>query len=348
MHEPSDEHEAVEPREAELGFAPVTLVSRLFAGAPFAAGWAAAVVVPLVRIVESDVPMSMLAGALGVATIAPVVLYLRRHALDTSVRWDAETITLLRGGRVATSIAWRDAVLRQHVGRGGDRIVQIADAAGRRLTLVSGAVLGLSAPSGRARIAPRALDAILRVASEHGSVTREPPLPEARVSFGIAAWLLSCLTLALFADGPAIARAQIGAIAFAGACVALLVDPARRLVAAFRRPQGREILVIDTEERGRVRARRLDGSRVLLDVDAARHPDAMLSARRGFVNAVLVIPEDGSGTTYRSQETPIPATFVETRDDRVLRFERVRAALVDVVGYGAFFATAIAAALITS
>src|SRR5512146_1088186 len=90
---------------APLGFVPVTYVSRLFAGAPFAAGWAAAVVVPLVRAVESDVPHAIFVGAMFVATLAPALLYLRRHAMQAAVRWDDETITLLRGGRVATAIA---------------------------------------------------------------------------------------------------------------------------------------------------------------------------------------------------------------------------------------------------
>ena len=352
------EREVSSTREASLGFVPMTLVSRLFAGAPFAAGWTAAVVVPLVRAVESDVPMGILLGATALATIAPVILYLRRHAMNVRLRWDADTLTLLRGGRVATSIAWSDAIVRQRSQRSGldrTRVVQVSDRSGRVITLATGSLAGLVAPLGRARIASRDLDALVRTAETRATFVAEPPKaePGRRAATILRLWLLGCLAVALFATGPSTvvepiaARgaggAMIAAFAFACACVALLIDPARRILAAFARPLGRETLVIDTEERGRVRARRLDGSRVLLDVAAASHPDAMLSSRRGFVNAVLVVPTDGSGTPYRSLEAPIPATFVETRDDRVLRFEHLRAALVDVIGYGAFFASAVAA-----
>ncbi len=348
MHEVETEREGRvgAQHEAALRLVPLPLLVRLFAGALFAAGWVASVFVPLVRVVESDVPGAIFVAAVTIATIAPAVLYLRRHALDATVRWDDETITLLRGGRVATSIAWSDACLRQRRDSAMPRrarLVQIVDPGGRRITLTTGAVIGVPSPVGRVRIEPAALDAILRAASRRASFVRDAPVPETTPR-ALVAWLAGSIFVAIAFPGSALAVGQTCAFAFALACVALLVDPARRVLAALRRPVGRETLVIDTEERGRVRARRLDGSRVLLDVAAASHPDARLSSRRGFVSAVLAIPEGGTGT-YRSMETPIPATYVETRDDRVLRFEHLRAALVDVIGYGAFFATALAAAL---
>lgn len=333
-------------REAALGLVPSTLVSRLALGAPFAAGWSVAVVVPLVRAVESDVPDALLVGALFVATITPVLLYLRRHAMGASLRWDEDTLTLLRGGRVATAIAWREATIRQRVGLGGERLVVVRDAAGRSLTLTTGAPPWRDVPEGRVRVDGDTMQRILRAARTHASFDdTRLPMPGAKIALGVV--LVATIAVALFGSDRWRGAPQLAAIAFALACFALLLDPARRLHAALTRPVGRETLVIDLEERGRVRARRLDGSRVLLDLEPAHHPDALLAGRRGFVSAVLAVPSETSGTPYRAQETPIPATFVETRDDRVLRFEHLRAALVDVIGYGAFFATAIAAALVS-
>lgn len=361
VRERQNEHETNTGAKADasLGFVPVTLVSRLFAGAPFAAGWAAAVVVPLARAVESDVPHTIFVGAMLVATIAPALLYLRRHAMQASLRWDHDTITLLRGGRVATAIVWRQASVRQRVDRSGARLVHIADAAGRSLTLATASPTGFAAPLGRARITGPQLDRVLAAARAHATFESGEPTvdPGWHASRNLSVWLLVCLGVALSTSeqhraGP------IATFAFASACAALLIDPARRVWSAIARPVGRETLVIvasstgpaefDTHERAHVRAHRLDGSPVLLDLGAARHPDARLPTQRGFVSAVLALPAAGSGTPYRSLETPIAATFVETRDDRVLRFEHLRAALVDVIGYGAFFATALAAALIAS
>lgn len=341
VHGVASEHERErQAREVPLGLVAMPVGLRLLAGALFAAGWALAVFRPLVRVIESDVPSGMLAVALSVATVSPVLLYLRRHALHASLRWDERTVTLLRGGRVATSIAWREAIVRR-----SPSATQIADAAGRTITLTTG--VGVSpTPLGRVRIERPALEALLRTAAQSATFAHETP----RVD-GPPAWLAptvaACLLVALALDDAPLFAPQVAAGAFAMACAALLVDPVRRLASALRKPAGREVLVIDTEERGRLRVRRLDGSRVLLDVGAAMHPDAMLCARRGFVNAVLAIP-DAATETYRSLETPIPATYVETRDDRVLRFERLRAAMVDLVGYGAFLASALAAALVAA
>ena len=335
--------------QARLGLVPVAVIARVLVGVPFAYGWLVGVVLPLVNAMQSDVPEAILFAATFVAGAAPLLLYLRRHALGATLRWDEQTITLLRNGRTEMAIAWRDARVRFAFDVGfpeRTRVVQIADDAGRCITVVSGSGFGGTVPSGRRHMRAVDLDALLDAAEQRSELVSEPPQLERGTALPLL-WLVLGATHVLSTDGPPRAITALYATSATVLCAVLLLDPLRRLHAALARPSGRETLVIDTEERGRLRARRLDGSRVLLDVDAASHPDAMLHARRGFVSAVLAIPTDAAGATYRSLEEPIPATFVETRDDRILRFEHLRAALVDVIGYGAFFATAIAAATIT-
>jgi hypothetical protein len=330
----------VEGGEAPLGLASLSILGRLVVGVGFGATWASVGVQPVLRALETDAPPAVIVALTWLAVVAPTVLYLRRHALRSSVRWNDEAITRVVGERVAVSITWADAWVR----RDGTRhalAVQIGDAAGRRITLASGWPIHIPLLSGRHRIDREAFDAIVS-AARRGGASFVDGAPIAEPSMPVAPILL-VLFLAGIIDGPRATTDQAWALAIAIVCSILLVAPIRRLVATLRRPRALEPLLVDTEERGRLRARRLDGSAVLLDVSTASHPDALLATRRGFVNAVLEVPRGGSGPSYRATETPIPATYVETRDDRVLRFEALRTALVDVIGYGAFFATAVAA-----
>jgi hypothetical protein len=322
---------------------------RLVGGVFLAIWWTVMVAEPLAHASRHDLPEAARTVLLGVALLAPVALYVRRHTLDAAIRWDREALTLLRGGRVVSSIAWSSARVRlsapsRWLGRG--RVLQITDDAGRRITLTDTDDVAVAAwLEGKRRVSVRTLDALLRAAAERGRAPQGEPERE-------VAWLpLFAIGLAFFVAPPLLVsqHALAGSASAVAIAVALLVAPVRHLVRTLRRPSGSEILLLDTEERGRLRARRLvDGTRVLLDVTPARHPDALLATRRGFVNAVLAIPSFGTGTTYRAAEEPIPATYVETRDDRVLRFEALRAALVDLVGYGAFLATALLAVMLTA
>lgn len=336
-------------REAPLGLVPMSVAWRLAFGVALGLSWTEGVVRPLVRVIESDLPRGVVAAMMFAAIVAPALLYLRRYAMPASVRWTEVDVTLLRGGRVATSIAWADAMFEERVDgdRWPARVLRVGDAAGRRITVVGGARLGVRGLDGRCSIRTTELDALLTTLRSSPACAGSVPIEDSTRTrdFGAVLAAIVLLQACVYAG---LGGGAVLALPLAIVCALLLRDPLRRLRSAFTRPRAHETLLIDTEERGHLRARRLDGSRVLLDVSAASHPDAMLHSRRGFVGAVLDVPQSGGAASYRAPESPIPAIFVETRDDRVLRFEQLRAALVDVIGYGTFFATSITALLVSA
>lgn len=325
---------------------PMGVAWRVVAGVALGACWTLGVLDPLLVAIESDFPRGVLIAATALAMATPALLFVRRHALDATLRWNDEHVTLLVAGRVLTALAWKDATFHERA-RGGPfphRVLQISDRAGRRITVVTGARLGCGALEGRRLLDGPSLERLGETARARAlgptpSFVRERTTPPDGLA--ILASLLVLAALAWAPRSPALLT-----LAVATVCAALVLPALVRLRRTFVRPVGTEMLVIDAEERGRLRARRLDGSRVLLDVAAAAHPDALLTARRGLLAAVVETP-DAKGATYRSVEAPLAATFVETRDDRVLRFERIRGALVDLVGYGALLATSVAAALVS-
>ncbi|MFO0683590.1 MAG: hypothetical protein U0234_16145 [Sandaracinus sp.] len=339
-------HEEPRLREVVLALVPMGVAWRVVAGIALGACWTLGVLEPLLVAIESDFPRGVLIAATGLAMATPALLYVRRHALDASVRWNEEHVTLLVAGRVLTALTWKDAVFHERTARGPGRYraLQISDRAGRRITVVTGARLGCPSVEGRRLLDGPSFEA-LRETARRRSLGETPTYVRERATPSDAWGLVASLgVLAALAWAPR--PPSMLTLVVAATTSVLVLHALVRLRRTFARPIGTEMLVIDAEERGRLRARRLDGSRVLLDVAAAAHPDALLTARRGLLAAVVEEPE-GKGATYRSVEAPLAATFVETRDDRVLRFERVRGALVDLVGYGTLLATAVAAALVS-
>lgn len=333
-------------REASLALVPMGVAWRVVAGVALGACWTLGVLQPLLVAIESDFPRGVLIAVTGLAMATPALLFLRRHSLDATIRWNDEHVTLLAGGRVLTALAWRDAVVHTRVGRGPGHatLLQISDRAGRRITVVTGALRGCGWVEGKRWLEGPAFERLREAARRHALGTTPHCVRERATPPDAWAVVASLGVLAALAWAPHAPSTL--ALAVALTCAALVLVALARLRGAFARPAPREMLVIDAEERGRLRARRLDGSRVLLDVATAAHPDALLTQRRGLLAAVVVAP-DAKGATYRSVEAPLAATYLETRDDRVLRFERVRGALVDLVGYGTLLATALAAALVT-
>jgi hypothetical protein len=333
-------------RRATLGFVPMSIGWRLIGGALLAMPWTVSAVAPVARAAESDVPGPVWWGLMFVVAITPALLALRRQSLAATIAWDDESITHFLGGRVKTAIAWKDATLRTSSGGTAPRRIQIADAEGRSIWLAEGEGLATLRTSGRHFIASHDADALLATAARLRRPIHEGSPPRAD---GVLVWLF------VVAGSYA---AAINAYLFVGTgtltswpmmliCGGLLAAAMRRVVQALGRSRPTEWIAFDGDELGLARARRLDGERVLVDLAPAHHPDALVATRRGFVGATLRERLERPSSPYRSGEPVLEAVNVETQADRVLRFERLRTAFVDVFAYGGLFAMAVAAVLVS-
>jgi hypothetical protein len=337
-------------RRSTLGFVPLSIGLRLVGGTLLGIAWTMASVRPVVRAIESDVPDTMLLGLMCLVAITPALLAGRRYALGATLAWDEREITHFVGGRVKTAIAWSDATVRVQPGGIVPRLLQVVDDEGRTISLVEGSGLAPAWAHGRRLIARHEADALIAHAERLGrpvvrGIVREstdgPPL--ARDWMRLAPLALAFTSsFVTFADQGAGAAIQVMLV-----CTTLLVVPLRRLARALSRTQPAEWIAFDGEELGLVRARRLDGGRVLVDLAPAHHPDALVATRRGFVGATLRERPERPSSPYRAGERVLEAVHIETQADRVLRFERLRTAFVDLFAYGGLLAVAIAAVLVS-
>ena len=326
-------------RRATLGFVPMSLGWRLVGGVFLGIAWTLASLAPVLRATESDTPNTVLLGVMFLVGITPALLAGRRSALAAAIAGDEKGITQFLGGRVKTAILWKDATVDR-----SSRVLQIADRDGRRISLVYAVHLAPPWLHGRKLIASHEANELVALATRLGltlgrRVVRESPdgPPVWRdwarlVPIGLACWWL--------------ARGGSVAVPMMLFCFALLVLPVRRAARALSRAHTNEWIAFEGDELGLVRARRLDGARVLVDPAPAMHPDALVASRGGFVSAELRDRLERPSSPYRIGERVFEAVRIETQSDRVLRFERLRTAFVDVMAYGGLFAGSVAAVLV--
>jgi hypothetical protein len=335
-------------RRATLGFVPMSIGFRLVGGTLLGIGWTVAAMFPVVRALESDVPDTTMLGVMCLVAITPALLTGRRHALAATLAWDDRSITHFLGGRVKTAIAWKDATMRIQLGGIAPRLLQITDGDGRTISLAEGHGLAPAWLHGRRMIGKDEADELVRTAARNGAsivsgVVRDasdgPPLTRDVFRLGPLALAIGWLFAATHS-------ASAASLSMMLVCGALLVVPFRRAARALARTRTNEWIAFEGGEVGLVRARRLDGAHVLVDLGPAHHADALVGTRRGFVSATLRERERPS-CPYRAGERVLDAVHLETQADRVLRFERLRTAFVDLFAYGGLFAMSVAAVLVS-
>lgn len=323
---------------------------RLVGGTLLGIAWTLGAVFPVLRAAESDVPDTMMLGLMCLVAITPALLAGRRHALAATLTWDERAITHFLGGRVKTAIAWKDATLRIESGGITPRLLQIVDTDGRCISLAEGNGLAPAWLHGRRMVAKDEADELIAIAARLRRPTERVVLPEGPDGTPLGRdWLrIIPITLAGASLLPAyVNSAEAFAFTMALVCFALLVGPIRRAVRALARRRPTEWIALEGDELGLVRARRLDGGRVLVDLSPAHHPDVLVASRRGFVGATLQERSPRPSSPYRTGEPVLDVVHLETQSDRVLRFERLRTALVDLFAYGGLFAMSVAAVLVS-
>ncbi len=323
---------------------------RLIGGTLLGVAWTLAAVFPVARAVESDVPDTVMLGVMFLVAIMPPLLASRRHSLAATLAWDEQAITHLLGGRVKTAIAWKDATLRTESRGIAPRLLQIVDLDGRCISLAAGVGLAPAWLHGRRMIGADHADALLALASRLGRPIESGVVREAADGPPLACDWLRLLPIGLVGFTLVLhypSAQSLVALQMMLVCTMLLVAPVRRVIGAVSRVRPAEWIAFEGDEHGLVRARRVDGGRVLIDLSSAHHPDALVAIRRGFVGATLSERPERPSSPYRDGRRVLDALHVETQSDRVLRFERLRTAFVDLFAYGGLFAMSVAAVLVS-
>jgi hypothetical protein len=274
-----------------------------------------------------------------ISVALPPWLLRLREPRPARICWNGWGIVELDGDQVRTAIAWTDARARieQH---GHGRWIQIRDAVGRAITVAE------------AGATPRWLGLRRAIAADLGALVEaivdlppgDPISPDARDRRRpfLPRWVLG-LPVVAGAIGTPLLALHSGLRPMAPAFMALMLcalwattalgplHELLELLADARRFDRAEEAVLEEGEGDEALIRRSDGSYLRIDVAAAKHPDARLTARTD-TPVYVVLPVSGWAPASRRVDVAaaVPIEAIETADERTARDRRIRAVAIEL------------------